>query len=149
MTYPDGKEATQMMDGTATTGWAIGVTRTFSAASASSTGQTDSTASLREEMGIQDPNGALTMDELLDHKGPVWVVLKQHSKSANKLLVVFGCPVNAKVYAKTHRGSRSGATWSWKCLKERKGIAATTQNSILCSTWSTGKCDGLSLNTRA
>jgi hypothetical protein len=64
----------------------------------------DDTASFREEMGIQDPQGALTMEELLDHESSVWVVLKQHNRVPSELLAVFGCPVNAQFYAKTHRG---------------------------------------------
>jgi hypothetical protein len=55
-------------------------------------------------MGLQDPQGALTMDELMDHEGEVWVVLKQHNRAARSLLAVFRCSLNAQFYAKTHRG---------------------------------------------
>jgi hypothetical protein len=65
---------------------------------------TDDTASFREEMGMQDPQGALTMDELLDHEGPVWVVLRQHNKVPKQLLAVFPCSINAQFYAKNHKG---------------------------------------------
>eukprot|EP00978_Attheya_sp_CCMP212_P022329 scaffold66527_cov60-Attheya_sp.AAC.2 len=102
MTYPKGMAA-PAIDSTATTGRAIGSTRASPQASTRQN-QEDSTASFREEMGIQDPQGALTMEELLDHEGSVWVVLKQHNRSNSRLLAVFGCPVNAQFYAKTHRG---------------------------------------------
>jgi hypothetical protein len=102
MTYPKGMAA-PAVDGPVSTGRAIGSMRVSPQASSRQT-QEDSTASFREEMGIQDPQGALTMEELLDHEGSVWVVLKQHNRSNNRLLAVFGCPVNAQFYAKTHRG---------------------------------------------
>jgi hypothetical protein len=55
----------------------------------------DDTASFREEMGMQDPQGALAMEELLDHEGLVWVVLKQHNKVPKQLLAVCPSSINA------------------------------------------------------
>eukprot|EP00978_Attheya_sp_CCMP212_P040607 scaffold223622_cov31-Attheya_sp.AAC.2 len=102
MTYPQGSGASR--DATAPAGRAIGVATKANSPASTRASQDDSTASFREEMGIQDPQRALTMEELLDHEGSVWVVLKQHNRSNNRLLAVFGCPVNAQFYAKTHRG---------------------------------------------
>jgi hypothetical protein len=103
MTYPKGVRSPSMSAATAT-GRAIGATRTSAGGDTTPRRQVDDTASFREDMGLQDPQGALTMEELMDHEGEVWVVLKQHNRSARSLLAVFGCPLNAQFYAKTHRG---------------------------------------------
>ena len=103
MTYPKGGRSPTMA-GAVATGRAIGATTTSPAGGGTPRRQVDDTASFREEMGLQDPQGALTMDELMDHEGEVWVVLKQHNRAARSLLAVFGCSLNAQFYAKTHRG---------------------------------------------
>jgi hypothetical protein len=62
------------------------------------------------------------MEELLDHEGSVWVVLKQHNRSNNRLFAVFGCPVNAQFYyAKTHRGFQKRYDSVTDMLEESNG----------------------------
>eukprot|EP00978_Attheya_sp_CCMP212_P010995 scaffold26864_cov63-Attheya_sp.AAC.3 len=69
----------------------------------------DSTASFRSAMGLDVPHGALTVDDLLDHEGKVWAVLKQeHSLSSRQLIAVFSSTFDAQKYTRDHKGMQKG-----------------------------------------
>jgi hypothetical protein len=68
----------------------------------------DSTESFRSAMGLDVPHGALTVDDLLDHEGKVWAVLKQHSRSTRQLVAVFASTFDAQKYARDHKGMQKG-----------------------------------------
>eukprot|EP00978_Attheya_sp_CCMP212_P042383 scaffold257299_cov32-Attheya_sp.AAC.1 len=68
----------------------------------------DSTASFRSAMGLDVPHGALTVEDLLNHEGKVWAVLKQHSRSSRQLIAVFSCTFDAQKYCRDHKGMQKG-----------------------------------------
>jgi hypothetical protein len=94
LTYPRGISDQVTIMQTTPTGRAIGANRLIQKKTHNT--DEDDTASFGEEMGIMDPQGALTMDELLDHEGEVWVVLKQHNKIPRQLLAVFPSSISAQ-----------------------------------------------------